>query len=50
MNEFIYKGHNYKVVRIEGSNDYYIVKDGIKTRRVSKKIADNAMEYVDNLF
>lgn len=50
MNEFIYKGHNYKVVPIEGSSDFTIVKDGRTSRRISKEIADNAIEYVERLF
>lgn len=50
MNEFEHKGHRYKVVPIEGSTDYTIVQDGRRSRRVSKEIADKAIEYVDKLF
>lgn len=49
-NEFYYKGHHYKVVQIEGSDDYSIIKDGRFTRRVKKEIAARAAEYVDKLF
>jgi hypothetical protein len=48
--EFYYKGHHYKVVQIEGSNDCNIIRDGIKTRRVKEEIAKCAMQYVDKLF
>ena len=50
MNEFEYKGHRYKVVPIEGSSDYIIVQDGRRSRRVSKEIADKAMQNIDKLF
>ena len=50
MNEFDYKGHHYKVVNVENSTDCIIIKDGRQTRRVSKAIADHAMENVDKLF
>lgn len=50
MNEFDYKDHHYKVVNVENSTDCIIIKDGRQTRRVSKAIADHAMENVDKLF
>lgn len=50
MKEFYYNGHHYKVVQIEGSDDYSIIKDGKFTRRVKKEIAQRAVEYVDKLF
>lgn len=50
MNEFVYKDHHYKVVNVENSTDCIIIKDGRQTRRVSKAIADHAMENVDKLF
>lgn len=50
MSEFYYKGHHYKVVPIEGSDDFTIVKDGRIPRRVSKEIAAKAMQNVDRLF
>lgn len=50
METFEYKGHNYKVVPIEGSEDSIIVQDGRKPKRIGKEIAARAMEYVDKLF
>ena len=50
MNEFDYNNHHYKVLKIENSTDCIIIKDGRQTRRVSKAIADHAMENVDKLF
>lgn len=50
MKEFYYKGHHFKVVPIEGGNDFYIVRDGRNTRKVSKEIAEKAKENVDKLF
>lgn len=50
VNEFFYKGHHYKLVPIENSEDYTIVKDGRFARRVKKEIAANAMQNVDKLF
>lgn len=49
-NEFDYKGHHYKVVKIENSTDHIIIKDGRWTRRVKQEIAERAIEYVDKLF
>ena len=49
--DFDYNGHHYRVTPIEGSCDeFIIIKDGRKTRRVKKEIADKAMEFVDKLF
>ena len=50
IKEFHYKGHHFKVVGIENSTDYIIIKDGRKTRRVKEEIAKKAVEYVDKLF
>lgn len=50
IKEFNYKGHHFKVVGIENSTDYIIIRDGRKTRRVKKEIAQKAVEYVDKLF
>ncbi len=50
MKEFYFGGHHYKVVQIEGSTDYNIIRDGRKTRRVKEEIAKKAVEYVDKLF
>lgn len=50
MNKFYYKGHHYEVVKIEGSADYNIIKDGRQTRKVKHEIAIKAMQYVDKLF
>lgn len=50
MKEFYYKGHHYKVVPIEGSEDYTIIKDGRTTRTISKDVAIKAAEFVDKLF
>ena len=49
--EFNYKGHHFKVVCIENNPDeFIIIKDGRKTRRVKKEIAQKAIEHVDKLF
>ena len=50
IKEFNYKGHHYKVVKIENSTDHVIIKDGRQTRRVKEEIAQKAVEYVDKLF
>lgn len=50
VKEFNYKGHHYKVVPIEGSEDYTIIKDGRNPRRVKREIAVRATEYIDKLF
>lgn len=51
IREFLYKGHHFKVVGIENNdNDFIIIRDGRKTRRVTKEIAEKAIEYVDKLF
>ena len=50
VNEFYFKGHHYKVVNAEGGDDYFIVKDGKQSRKVSKEIAERAIEYVERLF
>ena len=48
--EFTLNGHKYNVVPIDGSEDYSIIRDNRKVRRVKKEIADKAIEYVDKLF
>ena len=50
IKEFNYKGHHFKVVGIENSTDYIIIRDGRQTRRVGKEIAQKAVEFVDKLF
>lgn len=51
IREFNYKGHHFKVVGIENNDDeFIIIKDGRKTRKVKKEIAARAVEYVDKLF
>ena len=50
IKEFNYKGHHFKVVAVENSTDYIIIRDGRQTRRVKEEIADKAIEYVDKLF
>ena len=48
--EFYFKGHHYKVVPIENSTDYVIIRDGRNTRRVGQEIAARAIENVDKIF
>lgn len=51
IREFNYKGHHYKVVGIENNDDeFIIIMDGRKTRRVKKEVAQKAIEFVDKLF
>lgn len=50
IREFNYNGHYYKVVAIENSTDYIIIRDGRQTRRVCKEIGDTDIENVDKLF
>lgn len=50
IKEFNYKGHHFKVVGIENSTDYIIIRDGRQTRRVKEEIAKKAVECVDKLF
>lgn len=50
LKEFNYKGHHFKVTKIEGSTDCIIIRDGRQTRRVKEEIARRAVEYVDKLF
>lgn len=50
ITNFYYKGHHYKVARVENSSDSVIVQDGRKTRRVKEEIASRAIEYVERLF
>lgn len=50
VKEFNYKGHHYKVVPVEGSEDCVIIKDGKETRRISKEFAISPMQYVERLF
>lgn len=48
--EFESNGHRYKVTPVENSTDSIIIRDGTKTRRVKREIADRAIEFVDKLF
>ena len=51
ITEFNYKGHHFKVTGIENNPDeFIIIRDGRKTKRVNKEIADKAMEFVEKLF
>lgn len=51
ITKFLYKGHEYQVVPIEGNTEeFIIIKDGKKTRKVTKQIAQQARQYVDKLF
>ena len=51
IREFNFKGHHYKVVGIENNDDeFIIIMDGRKTRRVKKEVAQKAIEFVDKLF
>ncbi len=49
--EFNHNGHHYKVVGIENNPDeFIIIRDHRRAKRVKKEIADNAMEHVEHLF
>jgi hypothetical protein len=49
--EFNHNGHHYKVVGVENNPDeFIIIRDNIRTKRVKKEIADNAIEHVEDLF
>lgn len=49
--EFDYKGHHYKVVPIENDDQHFIIiRDGVKSRRVSKELAEEPMRFIDRLF
>ena len=49
--EFNKNGHHYKVVGVENNPDeFIIIRDGRKTKRVNKETADNAIEHVEHLF
>ena len=51
ITKFAYKGHEFQVVPIEGNDEEFnIVKDGKYARKVTKNIAQQAMQYVDKLF
>lgn len=50
ITKFYYKGHDYRVVKVENSTDHLIIRDGRQTRRVCNEIAAKAIEYVDKLF
>ena len=50
VKKFLYKGHQFELVRVENSTDYLIIRDGRQTRRVKQEIAKNAIENVDKLF
>ena len=50
VQEFNKNGHHYRVVPVENSDEYVIIRDGRQTRRVGKEIAHKAIENVDKLF
>jgi len=51
ITKFLYEGHEYQVVPIEGNDEEFnIVKDGKYARKATKNIAQQAMQYVDKLF
>jgi len=50
VKKFMYKGHQFELVKIENSTDYLIIRDGRQTRRLKEEIAKNAIENVDKLF
>lgn len=50
VKKFLYRGHQFELVKVENSTDYLIIRDGRKTRRVKQEIAEKAIENVDKLF
>lgn len=50
VTKFLYRGHQFELVKVENSTDYLIIRDGRQTRRVKQEIAEKAIENVDNLF
>lgn len=50
VKKFLYRGHQFELVRVENSTDYLIIRDGRQTRRVKQEIAEKAIENVDKLF
>ena len=51
IKEFNNKGHHFKVIPIENNpEEFIIIKDGRKTKRVKRDIAANAVDHVDELF
>ena len=50
VKKFIYRGHQFELVKVENSTDYLIIRDGRQTRRVKQEIAEKAIENVDKLF
>ena len=50
VKKFLYRGHQFELVKVENSTDYLIIRDGLQTRRVKEEIAENAIENVDKLF
>ena len=49
--EFNKNGHHYKVIGVENNPDeFIIIRDNRKTKRVKKEIADKAIEHVEDLF
>ena len=50
VKKFLYRGHQFELVKIENNTDYLIIRDGRQTRRVKEEIAKNAIENVDKLF
>ena len=50
VKEFYYRGHHYKVVPIEGCDEFNIIRDGRNVRKVCKQIAELAMQHVEELF
>ena len=50
VKKFLYRGHQFELVKVENSSDYLIIRDGRQTRRVKEEIAKNAIENVERLF
>ena len=50
VKKFLYRGHQFELVKVENSTDYLIIRDGRQTRRVKEEIAEKAIENVDKLF
>ena len=50
VKKFLYRGHQFELVKVENSTDYLIIRDGRQTRRVKQEIAEKAIENVDKLF
>ena len=50
VKKFLYRGHQFELVKVENSTDYLVIRDGRQTRRVKQEIAEKAIENVDKLF